>query len=144
MPQHHSNLSEPPAAWSWILHIIMESDTCQEIGVEEEFIKHEQATRPVAAVLKERRETKHGEELGHRPVVTHRDGVGFSFFKLRWESKKLRNSGRRGSLNSYIRNTVLDKTLSLSSNPYSHCPEWCPDQNQVFLGKYLYLPMKGE
>lgn len=47
----------------------MESDTCQEIDRREEFIKHEQATRPVAAVLKERRETKHGEEFGDTDLL---------------------------------------------------------------------------
>lgn len=48
----------------------MESDTCQEIDRrEKEFIKHVQATRPVAAVLKERRETKHGEEFGDTDLL---------------------------------------------------------------------------
>ena len=50
----------------------MESDTCQEIDRrEKEFIKHAHATRPVAAVLKERRETKRGEEFSDTDMLWH-------------------------------------------------------------------------
>ena len=48
----------------------MESDTCQEIDRrEKEFIKHAHATHPAAAVLKERRETKHGEQFGDTDML---------------------------------------------------------------------------